>query len=316
LKLDHQSAIGLSESNTLLIGVSWEEERASSDYFSDGDFGPFESNFPQEKARTTGYFIQDQAEITDLLAVTGGIRVDEHSDFGSEVTWRIAPAVSLDEWGTTFRSSVGTGFKAPSLNQLFSSFGNPDLEAEESTGFDVGVEQSMFDKNAKIGLTYFHNDVDNLITFDPDTFIFENIAEAKTEGLELTASAQITDSLNMYAGYTLTDTEDKSDGQELLRRPKNKVNAGLSFSPNEKTSLGLDILFIGDRDDNDFSSFPATRVKLDSYTVVNLAGAYRVNQYLELFARVNNLFDEEYEEVLGFNSVPVAAYGGFRYFFN
>lgn len=310
--LELQNVLSLNDTNALVFGVDWDREKAESSFFSDSPvLGPFENNFPKEDANTAGYYLQHQLDLAAGLFSSAGLRVDDHSEFGSELTWRIAPGYTIESSGTTFRASYGTGFKAPSLSQLYSSFGNPDLEAEEVKSIDAGIEQMFWDDRANFGFSYFYNDYDQLISFNPDTFVVENIAEATTEGFEVYAGVMLIDDLELSAHYTFTETEDKATSEELLRRPENKVSVKLSYDA-EPFSANLSVSYIGQREDNDFSTFPAARVKLDSYTLVDLAASYRLCPYAEIFARVENIFDEDYQEVLGYGTLGAAGYGGIR----
>ena len=311
-KLDLQNMVKPWEELSFVVGLENEEETGESDFFSDGDFGPFEDNFSERSATTNGYYGQATIALAERFFATTGIRVDDHSKFGSEVTWRVAPAFLVKESGTKLSATVGTGFKAPSLFQLYSSYGNVDLDAEESIGVDAGIEQELIEDQLKVGATYFHNNFDNLITFDPDSFIFENIADAKTSGLETFAKSELSDYVGVGLSYTYTDSEDGDTGLPLLRRARLKIATDVNLYPSEASKITVQFTYIGNRDDNDFSTFPATRTRLGGYPVFNISGSYQLTTQLELFARVENIFDKEYEEVLGYGTYGAAAFGGIR----
>ncbi|MBI4641541.1 MAG: TonB-dependent receptor [Candidatus Tectomicrobia bacterium] len=314
LKFDWQHNFVLHETNTLTLGLETEEEKGESDFRSESAFGPFTSRFEEKTARTTGFYLQDQIKLLSSFFTTLGVRLDDHSRFGSEVTYRIAPAYLFKETGTKIKATYGTGFKAPTLFQLFSSFGNENLNPEKSRGWDIGIEQDLWEKRLTLGVTYFRNDFDNLIdfVFDPSTFEsgFENVAEAESKGIELFASIRPIDDLSIRASYTYTDTEDKSTGEELLRRPKNKFGLDLDYRFLEMGNVNLTLVYVGKRDDLDFSTFPAARVALGSYTLVNLAASYAITKNFQLFGRVENLLDDQYEEVKGFGTPGISAFAG------
>lgn len=312
LKFDLQNNLKINQSLGLIFGLETEQEEGSSELFSDGPFGPFESNFDDRSARSNGYYAQVQLTPGEVFFSTLGVRLDDHSQFGNEVTYRVAPGLNFESSGTRFISSIGTGYKAPSLYQLYSQYGSEDLEAEESLSIDAGIEQSLLDDKLLLGATYFWNDFDNLITFEPDTFLFRNIAEARSNGIELFSQLQVCENMSANLSYTLTDTEDKSTGEDLLRRPRHKFAASLLAKPAENLRVNLDLTYTGLRDDNDFSSFPASRHELAGYTLVNLAAYYDLTQKVQLFARVENLLDQEYEQVLGFGTAGLSAFGGFK----
>ena len=121
-----------------------ERESGKSRYYSESAFGPYTDNFQEKAAETIGFFIQDQIRLWDLWITTIGARYDNHDKFGSKWTYRLTTAYIIDKTGTKLKATYGTGFKAPTLYQLYSNFGDENLKAEESIGWDAGVEQSFF----------------------------------------------------------------------------------------------------------------------------------------------------------------------------
>ncbi len=312
LKFDLQNSVDAFENLKFLIGLETEEEKASSNYHSESMFGPFDSDFAEREARSSGYYGEARASAFDRLYSSFGVRVDEHEKFGSEVTYRLAPALLFKETGTKLSSTVGTGFKAPSLFQLYSQYGREDLNPEESLGGDAGIEQKLLDGILTVGATYFWNRFDNLITFDPNTFLFDNISKAETHGAEISAQVQASESLSFGTSFTALRTEDRNTHQELLRRPKTKLGFDCLYRIGEKGRVNLGVVFTGSRIDNDFSSFPASRVSLKGYTLINAAASYEVMKNVDLILRVDNIGDVDYEEVLGYGTRGASAYGGFR----
>ena len=139
-----------------------------------------------EKSRTIhSVFSQKQISFFEQLTVSAGVRYDDDSDFGNETTFRTALSFNISETGTRLHSSFGTGFKAPSFNELyFPDFGNPDLDAETSWGYDVGIEQAFLVRKIIADITFFQTNIDDLIGFDSVTFLASNIDEAEIRGLE------------------------------------------------------------------------------------------------------------------------------------
>ncbi len=315
LKFDWQHDFHLSESNTLTLGFETEEEKGRSRYYSESMFGPYLSVQEEREARTNSAYVQDQWEVIDNLFATLGARVDDHDRFGSETTYRAALAYQIEATGTRLKASYGTGFKAPTLFQLFSDYGNPNLEPEESTGWDLGVEQSLMGDRLTLGATYFKNDFDDLIDYVPTGFTgtYMNVDRAESDGVEVSVKFQATESLSLRANCTHQDTEDRETGRDLLRRPHRKAGIGATYRfPSDRARVGLDVLYVGSRDDLDFSSWPAERVELSSYTLVNLSGSYDVSKCVRLFGRIENLLDDDYQEVRGFGAPGIGFYGGMR----
>lgn len=294
---------------TVIAGIEGEEERGSSSLISESSFGPFSAEFGPKSQRSEGYYVNSVITPMPGATLSAGVRIDDHRQSGSEVTWRLAPSYKIESSGTRLFGSVGTGFKAPSLYQLFSIYGSTDLQPEEVLGVDGGIEQALLGGDLVLSATYFRNEFDNLISFDPATFLFENILEATTSGVELGAEARPTEYLTLDASFTYLETNDGTTGEDLLRRPHARGRAGAAYSFSPSLSLHLDLLFAGARYDNDFNSFPPQRVSLGSYTVVNAGLNYHLTENVELAARLTNIFDREYEEVLGFGTQGAAGYG-------
>jgi vitamin B12 transporter len=308
IKIDWQHNLRLAEQNTLTIGLETEEEKGDSTFFSESEYGPYSSVFEEQSVHANGYYLQDCIALDDRWFTTLGVRLDNHERFGTKFTWRVTSAFLVEESATTVRGSLGTGFKAPSLYQLFSEYGSLDLEPEESLGWDAGLEQVLAGGRGSVGAAWFANSFDDLLDFDPVNYVYENIAEAQTRGLELFATMQVGENIDLAGNYTFTDTEDKTTGEELLRRARHKwgINANCRFL--RKGNLNLDLLYVGRRKDNDFSTWPAAVVDLDSYVLANLAGSWKFGDHFQLLGRLENLLDEEYETVWGYGT---PGFGGF-----
>ena len=322
-KVDWQHDLTLGEFQTLTLGAAYEKESASSstqstslDYWTELPTSSSDS-FGEETARTAGYYIQDQIRLGDNLHLTLGARIDDHSRFGSHDTWRATASYRLPATGTRFKGSYGTAFKAPTLAQLYENStwvaGNPNLEPEKSRGWDIGVEQAFLENRVQFGATWFESRFDNLIsTLWNDATVkaeYLNIDEARSRGLELSLTLRPLETLTLAAGYTYTDAEDRTSGDELLRRPRDKYTLNLNYRLPTNGDLSLDLIHVGSRKDYD-SEFPWPITTLKSYTVVNLAGSYPISEQLELTGRIENLFDEDYEEVSGYGTPGIAGYVG------
>jgi vitamin B12 transporter len=287
--------------NTLTLGVDWEEEKG--DYSNPLYF----DSLPEKSTHTTGLFLQDRLSLFESLFINAGVRADDHSEFGGKTTYRLGAAYLLKDFGTTFKANYGTGFKAPSLYQLYSPYGNKDLDPEESTGWDVGVEQKLWQDKIRLGLTYFELKTDDLIAWNFATWKYYNVNEAKSHGIEAFASIEVCPWLTLDGTYTLTDTEDESTGKELIYRPKDKVSFGAKITPMEKLIFRLYGIYVGDR-----YSDAANTEKVDGYITMNASANYKLNEVFTLFGRVVNLFDEDYEEVKDYNTLGFSTFFGIR----
>ncbi len=314
LEVAWQSDVYVHEGHTLTFGVEAEEEKGKSTFCSESSFGPFESIFPERTATTIGYYFQDHVSFRDRFFTTLGVRVDQHDRFGTKTTYRVASAYVFEGTGTKIKASLGTGFKAPSLFHLYSTYGDENLSPEESVGWDVGFEQPLWDTRLIFGATYFGNNFDNLIDYDVAMSKYVNVADARSSGVEFFTVARPSEDLTFRATYTNTDTEDETTGLNLLRRPRDKfgVNVNYHFAMG---NVNLGIVYVGERDDRDFSTFPATRLTLESYTLVSLALSYQVTENVQVSARVDNLLDDDYEEVKGFGTPGISAFGSVKVMF-
>lgn len=314
-KFDWQNNFQISGVNALTFGVETEEEEGSSYYYSDGAWGPYESVFPNKTARTTGVYLQDQVRLGGRWFTTFGVRLDSHSQFGTKGTYHIASAYVIESTGTKLKMTYGTGFKTPSLYQLYSTYGNEGLRPEKSKGWDVGLEQSFADGKLSVSAAYFDNRFEEMVDFNSATFRYANIANALSRGLELGLSAQTSDRLTFRGSYTYTDTEDKATGLDLLRRARHKIGLDADYRFLARGSVNVNIIHASRRYDTDYSVYPYARVELSRYVLLNLGAMYDLTRHLRLFGRVDNLLNSRYEEIKGYGTPGASAFGGMKVLF-
>jgi len=265
----------------------------------------------KERANSFGLYGESRLKLFGRSVTTAGARFDHHGRIDDDsVTWRVTQAVLFPETGTKLRATFGTAFRAPSLFQLFGPhFGNPDLDPERSFGFDAGIDQNL--GPFLFQTSYFKNRLRDLIDFTPRGY--RNVERAVASGVEASVVWTPLEAFRIRASYTFTDTEEKTTGRSLLRRPRHKGRIDLDYRL-ERFTLHLDLHLVGARDDLFFdnATFQSRRVKLDPYLLVNLALRYRLNGIVELFGRIENLTDRDYQEVFGFGTSPVAGFAGMR----
>lgn len=317
-KIDWQNDFQLNESNLFTGGVDFELEEMSSEYFSFNYIGlpDYASIFPNRNTKTISGYIQEQFNIKNMFFASAGIRYAHHNQFGSQITYRFAPAFLISETSTKIKATLGTGFKAPSLFNLYDpTYGNENLKPEKSFGWDIGAEQFLSKENFSIGVTYFDNKFSDMFGFDNVTFKTININKAETNGVEVFTKAIFFNSLIVKANYTYTKALDKSENtsnfdQKLLRRPENKIGLLIDYSFIEKANVNAEVIWIGTREDIDFSTFQRTELK--GYVLLNLAAHYDVFNFLRLNARLENLLDTDYEDVFGYGTAGLSFYGGIK----
>ena len=312
IKFEWQHDFYLHETNTLTVGAETEEEAGSSFYFSDA-FGPFTDRFARTTLRTCSWYVQDKINWNDILFATAGVRVDHHEEFGRHCTWRVAPAIWIDRTQTKLKGAMGTGFKAPTIYQLFvPMFGDPALQPEESLGWEVGFEQFLFDRKVSVEAVYFANRFKDMIEFSAGTF--GNVGQAATSGVEFGASWRPLEQLTLTGTYTYLRTRDEETGDDLLRRPRHKFGVDVTLSPTPGLRLTAGVSFIGGRDDAFFdpTTYATVRTRLAKYSNWSFGAEYDLTDNLLLFGRIENAFNEQYEEVFGYGTPGPAGYFGVK----
>ncbi len=304
LEAEWRHDIRIGSANTVSAGVNLREESAKA------------GSERQVSAQNIGLYLQDHATLGAFDTIAG-LRYDRHEEFGSELTWRAAPSYRVAKTGTRFKASVGTGFKAPSLYQLYApasawgAVGNPDLDPETSLGWDAGIEQSLLSERLVLGATYFASRVEDQIEFVNG---YENVSRVDSEGVELFATCRPVDRLRLTASYTRTEAEDRDAGKQLIRVPKDRAVLGADADVTRRVNVGASVLYQGAFDDRYFDStmFSSVEARADAAVVVNLAANVEVSDRVALFGRIDNLFDEDYEEVYGYGTAGLSGYGGVR----
>ena len=293
--IDWQHNFYLSDIYTLTAGAEYKKEK-----------GENKGNFDRSLDNKALYFNNKLMLLKEDLVLNAGVRYDDHETFGSKATYRIGALYNFRQMALRVKSSYGTGFRAPKLNELFFPFyGNPNLKPEESNAWEIGIEKDFFENKMTISLTYFDQRYKKLIQTDPLTFTAANIARAEVKGIEVGAAFKMTDTINIRAGYTYLDTRDKDTGQRLPLRPEDKVTISTEFYTKE-LSVVANYTFVSKRFDSSVAR------NLSSYSLVNLAGNYRVTKWLTLFTRIDNLFDTHYEEVGSFGTPGFSIFGGIK----
>lgn len=309
---EYQSVFKATDTWTITAGA-WLQDLGYSRFNDDapGLFNPGGNSYDVDQAETNwALFLQSQAEILTGWNVTAGIRRDVYSDFEDATTWRTGTSWRLPWTQTVLHANYGTAFgPASPQNREAALFGNPAfIKPELSKGYEFGIEQPFANNKATVSLTYFHNDIRNLIVFLPPFGPLQQINHARTQGLEAAFSWQPSDRFGFTAQYTYLDADDLTAGTRLVRRPRHSISSDVWVKPVTKLRLGLGALYIIDREDG----FGAAQRSVEDYLRLRLTASYAICQNCDLFARVENLLGERYSEVLGFPSMRTGAYAGFR----
>lgn len=326
-RLEYQGSLAITTGWNAVFGVENERSRFRSVSPSASLATPIPAP-ARGRANLTGIYGQLSGELLSGLTVTGGLRHDDHSRFGTATLFAGGAAWSLPT-GTLLRASYGEGFKAPSLFQLFSEFGNQALDAEQAHGWEAGAEQRLFGGALSFGATYFQRRTTNQIVFasctaaatNPLCFqpgsttrrsgYYLNLARAYAQGVEASAQARIGSRLLIDGNYSWIESEDRSPGATfgnwLARRPRHTANASASYTLPSGPSAGVAMRWSGDSFDN-----AANTTRLESYTLVDIRAELPASSELRLFARVENVFDKEYQTIFRYGTLGRSFYAGLR----
>lgn len=321
-KIDWRGVAKVMPGQTLVVGFERQSEslRTDSTGTVDAFFNFMQTTTTAKTGNKAGY-IELQSEFAKRVFLVSNIRYDDNDSFGPHVTWRLAPAFIVPGTDTKLKASYGTGFKAPTLTQLYvnnpsySSIANANLQPETSRGYDVGFEQALLRDRIKVGVTYFRNDIKNLINnvFNVSSFTFSyvNVGAAATYGTESFASVAVTDEFKLRGDYTTIVTRDETTGLGLRNRPGHKESLSAIWSPNQQFTLSTTLLHVGSAVEFNRDGTIA-RVDSDPYLLVNIAGEYKVDKRVTVFGRVENLLNQHYESPVGFDQPGLGVYGGIR----
>jgi vitamin B12 transporter len=302
VKVDWQGAVRLAGTETLLLGVEDARDEISQ---------PLSASM-----RIDSGYAELQSQLGEHWFSALNVRYDDNDRFGGKVTYRIAPAWVSTATGTKLKASIGTGFKAPTLSELFQDFApfffaNPDLRPESSIGYDAGIEQGLAGNRLRAGATYYHNRIRDLITTDVTGTTWANVGRATTDGVESFIACQPVAPLTLRVDYTYTQATDDVLQQELLRRPRHKGTLNATWRATDALLLDVNVLAVsgwvdGNRD------FSIPRLDAPGYTTVNLAAAFDLARTFTLFGRVDNLFDRHYQNPVGFLQPAIGVFAGIR----
>jgi vitamin B12 transporter len=306
-----QANYSLNDANLLTVGYEYETEE-------------FEQVLGEQKdtpnATQHGAYFQDSlALMSETLNIVPGVRYVNHDQAGDRVDWEISASYMVGESGVRLHSHVGTGFRAPSLYELYGAsifgsqlykFGNQNLDPEESLGWDAGIELKALEKKIRFDVTYFSNTFDKIIGFG--TLGYENVDGGESKGLEVQAKYTPTDTLSVTGSYTYTDTED-ANGEKFFGVPEHELGLNINYRFLEKFNANLSATVSGKEEIPLFntSTFTSERYKNDGYTKVDIVLDYVLNKHVNIWTRIENLLDDDYT-IGGYQAPGISFYGGVK----
>ena len=321
-RIEYQGTLDIMTGIQAMFGAEHEHSR-----FYAASVFDFPATPPPNHANIDSGYAQLVATPVEGLTLTGGVRYDHHSRFGGKTSFAGSGVYSPNGGATTFRASYTEGFKVPSLYQLFSNFGNLALRPERSKGWDAGVTQKALDGRVEASATYFRRTSRNLIDFvscfvadpapqcaDPKVAVaggfYDNIDRARAQGAEVTLALKPVDALRISASYTYLDAKNLSAGEEglrLARRPDNSITLNADYDWAFGLSTGATVTHVS----GSYNDVGNTQ-RIEGYVLTGLRASYPIGQHLEVYGRIDNLFDVHYETITGYGQPGRAAYGGIR----
>lgn len=265
---------------------------------------------------------QYELRLGDRGSLGGSIRYDDNQRFEGSTTYRLQGSYRL-AGGTRLRGAAGSGVKNPGFYELFGYIdgrfiGNANLRPERSEGWEAGLEQSLRGGAVVAGATYFQSVLRDEIftTYPAPAFVAtpaNSAGRSRQRGVEFYLNAKLGPAWRIDAAYTYLHA--RESGLEEVRRPTHIASLAVSWRvPGDRLSLTGVARYNGATDDLAFTdpSYVPVRVRLRDYALVNLAADLRLTGKLSLFARVENLLDQHYEDVFSFTNPGVLAYAGAR----
>ena len=266
-----------------------------------------------------GYYVEYLSDFSNNFLITAGVRRDDNDDFGSHTSHRISGAYLLDWQSSSVRlkASYGSGFRAPSLYEVdynagpysFPPASDVSLTEETSSGFEYGIE-FLRNSGSRAELTFFDQKIDDAIYFDLSGYsgYLQERGTSKSSGVEFNTSIILSDSIGFQANYTYNDTE-RPNGLQRLRRPEQLSNFGINYE-NDSGRLRVNMFYriSNNSVDERFGSL----IDLEDFEVLDVSIAYAITPQIEVFARVENVLDEKYQEISGYLTPRRGSYAGFR----
>jgi len=315
-RIDYQGSFDVTDAVFATFGIEREVSR-----FTTASYGGTPTT---GRARLLGVYGQLAVTPVQNLTLTGGVRHDDHNVFGGATVFSGSGVWSPNGGNTLLRASYSEGFKAPTLYQLQSEYGNAQLTPERSKGWDAGITQRGLDGAVEASATWFDRTSKDLIAFiscpargtgicaNRPFGTYDNIQRAEAKGLEFALKLKPVEAFTVAAAYTWLDAENRSVGtanfgRKLQRRPADSMTVNADYRWAFGLSTGATVTMVG----NSFDNASNTR-RLDGYVLTDLRAALPITERVEVYGRVENLFDERYQTIFQYGTPGRAAYGGVR----
>jgi len=265
--------------------------------------------------KNQGAFVELLSDFSQSFFFTAGLRYDDNEDFGSNTSFRLSSAYLVETKAGTikFKAALGSGFRAPSPFEIqynrgayaFPPAAISPLVQEESRGWEVGalLDADKYHLEAII----FDQSVSNSIVFDLIGYsgYLQDLGRGTSSGIELIADYRITEAFSASANYTYNEA-DRPDGSQRLRRPNHLFNVGLRFA-DFNNRMAVNAFYRSQAEAIDVG-----QIALENFGVLDLTASFQITEMLRVYGRIENMLDEEYKEILDYNTAGFAAYVGIK----
>lgn len=300
-KVESNHELTLSDHHLLRMNLQWRGESGGSTSAFNGTPIIVARKEQSDFGQALTYLYESRTWFGDA-----GVRLDEQTKIGQIPSERFSIGYNFVASQTRVSLTYGTGFKAPSLYQLYSQYGSPSLHWESSETYEWTVEK-RWDKSLETSIAFFQNRFKNMIDYDFTTNRYLNIGLARTRGFELQAAADISSDYKAAFNYTYLDALNESTGLSLERRPRHSANFKMNYH-HLRWDAFTQIHFEGERPDVNPTNFQ--RITATGFATIHLGGSYEFARAIKLQARIENLLDRKYQEVAGYGTPGISFYLG------
>lgn len=317
---------GDSSQRVSLLIEREEEDFQQRGPIEDYGFGAIYDPNQDRERNTDSVALEYRTELSDSLSLAASGRYDDNSEFDSATTYRVEAVYQLAD-ATRLRGAYGTAIKNPTFAERFGYYtnfiGNADLQPEESTSWELGIDQQLLDGDLTLSATLFDADLENEIdgfVLDPVTWGYTSGNKqgvSKRQGVEVSVIGELSDTLSLNAAYTYSDSVESDGAGGLLdeiRRPRHTGSINLAWQAVDTLQVNANVQYSGSQTDTFFPPWPtpAQTVTLNDYTLLNINFNYQATDKLDVYLRLDNLLDEDYEEVYGYRTLGFGANIGLR----
>ncbi len=312
------SSIELSKNFRFLHGADYRYNKMHSNYYSLSSYGPYKTEFKDTSLSQSSFYASlFYHDVKEKLNVELGGRLNVHSRYGSNQTFTFNPSYNISKQFRIF-GSAATGFKAPTLYQLYSAYGRQDLKPERSTTYEAGLQHQSQKINSR--LVYFHRDIKDGIDFDNINYKYYNYIRQTVNGAEFETKVEPVKNLTITANYTYLNPEEQSQSRltfkdtaysYLLRRPQHNFNITAGYLFSDGLYISAAGKYVGSR--FDVGGYETNDILLDHYVLLGVYIEYNIKNHVKLFADAQNITNKKFFDVRGYNSIPFLLNGGITF---